>query len=70
MVHKNEMVLPPHIAQAIMSSAGAGGHTYHIDARGAQAGVSQEIHRAMAAYENRAVARSMSAVNDRASRRT
>jgi hypothetical protein len=71
MVHKNEMVLPPHIAQAILASSGAGGgtHHYHVDARGADAGVEQRVTRAMQAFENRAVARSISAVNDRAGRR-
>jgi hypothetical protein len=71
LVHKNEMVLPPHIASAIMqqSKGGVGGHTIHIDARGADAGVEQRIHRAMQTYENRAVSRSIAAVNDRAGRR-
>lgn len=40
-----------------------------IDARGADAGVEQRIHRAIRESEQRSVARSVSAMNDRASRR-
>lgn len=70
--HGKELILPAHISDGLqaMIAGGSKGHTFNIDARGAQAGVSQEIHRAMQTYENRAVARSVSAVNDRASRRT
>jgi hypothetical protein len=41
---------------------------YHIDARGADAGVEQRVMHAIAHAEERAVARSVSAVNDRAKR--
>lgn len=41
---------------------------YHIDARGADAGVENRVLRAIAISEERAVARSVSAVNDRAQR--
>jgi hypothetical protein len=70
LVHKDEMVLPPHIAQAIMNSSGSrGGHTINVDARGADAGVEQRVLRAAKAMSDQAVARSVSAINDRAARR-
>ena len=70
MVHKNEMVLPAGIAQALLAnnSSGGGNTHYHIDARGADAGVEQRIHRAIRESEQRAVARSVGVMQDRASR--
>jgi hypothetical protein len=43
---------------------------YHIDARGADAGVEARVMRAVRESENRSVARSIAGVNDRSSRRT
>jgi hypothetical protein len=73
MVHQNEMVLPAGLAhgmQALISNGGAGSKDthYHIDARGADAGVEQRIHRAIHEAEQRSVARAVSVVNDRAAR--
>jgi len=54
-------------------STGSGGdthnHNYNIDARGADSGVEQRIHRAMRTYEDRAVSRSIAATADRSGRR-
>lgn len=54
----------PHLA-----AASNGGLHVHVDARGAHAGVSQEIHRAITQMGHQAVARSVAAVQDRAGRR-
>lgn len=68
--HGQELILPAHISNGLqaMIKGGSSGHTFNInlDLRGAAPGVSQEIHRAMKV----AVAHAVSAVNDRASRRT
>jgi hypothetical protein len=57
----------PDSAGAIVpnNAIGGGGDVYHIDARGADAGVEQRVHRAIRESENRAVARSVTAVSDR-----
>jgi hypothetical protein len=55
----------PHLAAA----SNAAQHHYYIDARGTDASVVGRIERAMKGMEDRSVARSISAVNDRAGRR-
>ena len=63
-----DLTMPAHIAHAI-NSRGGPQHTYHIDARGADAGVEKRIHSAMRSLEDRAVARSLAAQSDRSRRR-
>jgi hypothetical protein len=56
-------------SSASMAMGGGGGDTINIDARGAQAGVSQEILNAMRVHEERAVARAMVGMSERSRRR-
>jgi hypothetical protein len=69
--HGEELILPAHISKGLqgMIAKNGGGHTYNIDARGADAGVEARIHRALEAHAKTTVARSIAAVNDRAARR-
>lgn len=57
-------VFTPSSSGQIIANNRVGGNTYNIDARGAQAGVSQEILLALQQTEERAVRRSYTAVQD------